>query len=68
MPQQAIHLICAECGKVSEREAEGWRAYTATGTRESGAGQYLAARATEPRLEERLHRPDEEEVPWLQPA
>ena len=30
--------------------------------------RYLSARAMEPLLEERLHRPDEEEVPQLQPA
>jgi hypothetical protein len=30
--EQAIHLICAaECGIVSEDDAEGWRAYTASG-------------------------------------
>ena len=31
MPEQVIHLICAECGTFSEGEAEGWRAYTAGG-------------------------------------
>lgn len=31
MPDQVIHLICAECGVLSEDEAERCRAYTAGG-------------------------------------